>query len=87
MRNNRERHTLYTLTSGLHRKATCEVKEENFIRVIEERLGERFEVSGAHYVTTDGFVSRYYSWSSERKGLAGMPKQLKSVGTNQFFMQ
>lgn len=29
----------------------------------------------------------YYSWSSERKGLAGMPKQLKSVGTNQFFMQ
>ena len=38
-------------------------------------------------MTTDGFVSGYYSWSSERKGLAGMPKQLKSVGTNQFFMQ
>ena len=83
--------TLYTLTSDLHSEAACEVKEENFIRDIEERLGERlgerFEVSGAHYVTTDGFVSRYYSWSSERKGLAGMPKQLKSVGTNQFFMQ
>lgn len=38
-------------------------------------------------MTTDGFVSGYYSRSSERKGLAGMPKQLKSVGTNQFFMQ
>ena len=50
-------------------------------------VSKRFEVSGVHYVTTDGFVSRYYSWSSERKGLAGMPKQLKSVGTNQFFMQ
>lgn len=87
MRNNREMRTLYTLTSDLHSEAACEVKEENFIRDIEERLGERFEVSGAHYVTTDGFVSRYYSWSSERKGLAGMPKQLKSVGTNQFFMQ
>ena len=38
-------------------------------------------------MTTDGFFSGYYSRSSERKGLAGMPKQLKSVGTNQFFMQ
>lgn len=38
-------------------------------------------------MTTGGFVSGYYSRSSERKGLAGMPKQLKSVGTNQFFMQ
>ena len=36
--------TLYTLTSGLHSEAACEVKEENFIRDIEERLGEKFDI-------------------------------------------
>ena len=45
----REMHTLYTLTSDLHSEAACEVKEEKFIRDIEERLGEKFDIRGEKY--------------------------------------
>lgn len=41
--------TLYTLTSNLHSEAACEVKEEKFIRDIEERLGEKFDIRGERY--------------------------------------
>lgn len=49
MRNNRKMLTLYTLTSNLHSEAACEVKEEKFIRDIEERLGEKFDIRGERY--------------------------------------
>ena len=42
-------HTLYTLTSSLHSEAACEAKEEKFIRDIEERLGEKFDIRGEEY--------------------------------------
>ena len=35
--------TLYTLTSSLHSEAACNPAEENFIREIEEVLGENFD--------------------------------------------
>lgn len=49
MRNTREMHTLYTLTSSLHSEAACSPAEEGFIREIEAMIGERFCFMGEDF--------------------------------------